>query len=252
MLDIPELLDRRPTQLSGGQQQRVAIGRTLVLDPDVFLLDEPLASLDAKLRVEIREELQQLQEKVGITTIYVTHDQEQAMTMSDRIAVMNDGSLQQFASPTEVYRNPVNRFVANFIGTPSMNFFDCTVESTESGVAADIGFTRVPLDEQDPTVSALVGDEAVLGVRPEHVEVVDGEGTGAAEEFLSRVRLVEPTGADKIVHFESGDVGIKAIVPEGQVVERGEEYTLRFNPERMNVFEASGRSITAPGPVAAD
>lgn len=240
MLDIEELLDRNPTELSGGQQQRVAIGRTTVLDPDVFLLDEPLASLDAKLRVEIREELQELHRQVGVTTIYVTHDQEQAMTMSDRILVMNDGEIQQFASPEEVYSSPNNEFVAHFIGTPSMNFFDCKVIERENQIYADLGFTLVPIDSTASRRGVSVNDNIRLGIRPEHIDI----GNNDADGFNVDVRFVEPTGKDKIVHLSVRDHDLKAIVP-GELDVKSEETTYAtIRPNQIHIFDPnSGERI---------
>jgi len=240
MLDISELLDRSPGELSGGQQQRVAIGRTTVLDPDVFLLDEPLASLDAKLRVEIREELQELHRQIGVTTVYVTHDQEQAMTMSDRIIVMNDGEIQQFASPEEVYNHPNNEFVAHFIGTPSMNFFDCEIAGEGEGLRADLGFESVELDESRADRPLAAGEEMRFGVRPEHVDLRPADGDG----FEVNVKFVEPTGKDKIVHLNAGETELKAIVEGGERIESDEARCLAFRREAIHLFETdSGNCV---------
>lgn len=249
MLDITELLDRKPSQLSGGQQQRVAIGRTLVLDPDVFLLDEPLASLDAKLRVEIREELQQLHEKVGVTTIYVTHDQHQAMTMSDRIVVMNDGEVQQFATPEEVYRQPANEFVANFIGTPSMNIFDCTIKSDGTQPVADLQFTQLPLTGTSTVMSAPTASGTVrFGIRPEHVELAStNSGTEDHENtFSATARLIEPTGAEKIVHFDANGTEITTVFSEEVDIQKGSEYPIQFNADRIQIFNGEIQTAVAP------
>ncbi|WP_227355746.1 ABC transporter ATP-binding protein [Haladaptatus salinisoli] len=234
MLDIADLLDRSPSELSGGQQQRVAIGRTTVLDPDVFLLDEPLASLDAKLRVEIREELQELHRRIGVTTVYVTHDQEQAMTMSDRIVVMNDGEIQQFAAPEEVYANPNNEFVAHFIGTPSMNFFDCELAGSNDDLRADLGFNSVRIDGNETDQLLSSGESMRFGVRPEHVDLVGDDGE---EGFDADVKFVEPTGKDKIVHFDVGDHAFKAIVEGEERVDAGETRRVTFRRERIHLFE---------------
>lgn len=229
MLDIEELLDREPGELSGGQQQRVAIGRTLVLEPDVFLLDEPLASLDAKLKAEIRAELQELHQRVGVTTIYVTHDQHQAMTMSDRIVVMNDGRVQQFDTPESVYNDPNNAFVADFIGTPSINFFDCELETTDEGVIADLGFHTMSMDRS--ATDDVTDNLATLGIRPEHIAV--NEGTG----FPADVRFIEPTGKEKIVRLSVGDTEFTAVVPEDHDVEPSKTYPVSFDPDRMYLFD---------------
>jgi multiple sugar transport system ATP-binding protein len=236
MLDIEELLDRQPKELSGGQQQRVAIGRTMVLDPDVFLLDEPLASLDAKLRVEIREELQELHKQVGITTIYVTHDQEQAMTMSDRVIVMNDGEIQQFDTPEEIYRNPNNAFVAHFIGTPSMNFFEATVTSHNS-VVVDTGFSKTTLPDCELPSDV---DRVQVGIRPEHLEINHERDEG----FDAHVKFVEPTGKDKIVHLETGETELTGIVSGDRRLTDDEDCTVRLPPEATHLFDLrSGRAL---------
>ncbi|QGN07246.1 ABC transporter ATP-binding protein [Halorhabdus sp. CBA1104] len=200
MLGIDALLDRKPGELSGGQQQRVALGRAIVREPEAFLLDEPLANLDAKLRSEMRTELQHLQEDLDTTTIYVTHDQTEAMTMSDRIAVLNDGELQQVGTPLECYHRPNNQFVAGFIGDPSMNFLEVTLE--DGRLVGE--YFEYPLS--DDVLANIEGhDELVFGIRPEDVEILD-----AAErrhEFPATVDVVEPMGDENTVHlaFESQD-----------------------------------------------
>ena len=194
LLQLGELLKRKPRQLSGGQQQRVALGRALVRDPQVFLLDEPLSNLDAKLRAYMRAELIELHRRLGRTLVYVTHDQLEAMTMSHRIAVMNAGKLQQFGTPDEVYHRPANRFVAEFIGTPSMNLADG--EITEEG-----DFRAGPLRHSlDPSRFDLTPGPATLGIRPEGIRI--GSGPLAA-----KVRVVEPTGHENIVVLDSEGFG---------------------------------------------
>jgi multiple sugar transport system ATP-binding protein len=193
MLGISELLDRKPTDLSGGQQQRVALGRAIVRDPEVFLMDEPLSNLDAKLRAEMRTELQRLQADLGVTTVYVTHDQTEAMTMGDRIAILDGGELQQVATPLECYHEPSNRFVASFLGEPSMNFFDVTLEGDRL-VADDFEY---PIEEW--IRSDLGGaTDLVLGIRPEAIELVDEPGD---HEFETTVDVVEPMGDENTVHL---------------------------------------------------
>ena len=196
MLGISPLLDRKPSDLSGGQQQRVALGRAIVRDPEVFLMDEPLSNLDAKLRAEMRTELQRLQNDLGVTTVYVTHDQTEAMTMGDRIAILDGGELQQIATPLECYHEPANRFVASFLGEPSMNFFDVTLEGDRLvGDAFDY-----PIADD---VRADLGGatDLVLGIRPEAVELVDEGGDHA---FETTVDVVEPMGDENTVylHFD--------------------------------------------------
>ena len=196
LLGISNLLDRKPSDLSGGQQQRVALGRAIVRDPEVFLMDEPLSNLDAKLRAEMRTELQRLQNDLGVTTVYVTHDQTEAMTMGDRIAILDGGELQQIATPLECYHEPANQFVASFLGEPSMNFFDVTFEGDRLvGDAFDY-----PIDE---SIRSDLGSatDLVLGIRPEAVQLVDA---GGAHEFETTVDVVEPMGDENTVylHFD--------------------------------------------------
>ncbi|WP_440989824.1 ABC transporter ATP-binding protein [Haloarchaeobius baliensis] len=194
MMGIGELLDRKPGELSGGQQQRVALGRAIVRDPEVFLMDEPLSNLDAKLRSKMRTELQRLQDDLGVTTIYVTHDQTEAMTMGDRIAVLDDGVLQQVGTPLECYHEPANRFVADFIGEPSMNFFDVEVQGDRL-LADDFAY---PVSNE--TLSAL-GDrtELTLGIRPEDIEL-RSEAT-EPHDFETVVDVVEPTGDENNLYL---------------------------------------------------
>ena len=197
LLDISELLDRKPSDLSGGQQQRVALGRAIVRDPEVFLMDEPLSNLDAKLRAQMRTELQRLHADLGVTTVYVTHDQTEAMTMGDRIAILDGGELQQISTPLECYHEPANQFVAGFLGEPSMNFFDVT---EQNGRLVGEAF-EYPIDEE--TQANLGGTtDLVFGIRPEAIEL-DGRASGA-HEFETYVDVVEPMGDENTVylHFD--------------------------------------------------
>src|SRR5712675_765697 len=190
--DADQLLSRKPRQLSGGQRQRVAMGRAIVREPKVFLMDEPLSNLDAKLRVQTRSQIAELQRRLGITTVYVTHDQVEAMTMGHRVAVLSGGHLQQCASPRELYDNPVNQFVAGFIGSPSMNLQ--TVPLTEGGVR--LAGTVIPLPTAVRTAASQAGlREIVLGIRPEHLHLANGSGPVTGE-----VMLVEELGADALLH----------------------------------------------------
>ncbi len=229
MLDLTKFLDRKPKALSGGQRQRVAMGRAIVREPSVFLMDEPLSNLDAKLRVETRANIAQLQQRLGTTTIYVTHDQVEAMTMGDRVAVLRDGVLQQCATPRELYENPHNSFVAGFIGSPAMNL--ATLPLTEGGVR--LGDVVLPLPR---SVVAAAGDlrEVVFGVRPESLELVSEGG------FELVVELVEELGADAYLHGKVGDdrfvVRVDGRTPPRmgdnvRVGLRGEGETHAFHPE---------------------
>jgi len=232
-MGIGDLLERRPDELSGGQQQRVALGRSIVRDPEVFLMDEPLSNLDAKLRAQMRTELQRLQEELDVTTMYVTHDQTEAMTMGDRIAILNEGELQQVSSPLECYHAPANRFVADFIGEPGMNFFDVDREGDE--LVSEL-FTY-PLS--DWMVDDL-GDtsELVFGIRPEDVSLVDV--ASAEHDFEAVVEVVEPMGDENTVHLHFAghpDSSIVASVGGLQNVSQGEELAAHIPEEAIHLFD---------------
>ena len=208
VLQLSEVLDRRPSQLSGGQRQRVAMGRAIIRHPQAFLMDEPLSNLDAKLRVEMRAEIARLQRELAVTTVYVTHDQTEAMTMGTRVAVMRDGHLLQVDTPQRLYDEPVDLFVATFIGSPAMNLFAATVERADDGgasLALRLGSQRLALDPSvaaaHPGVADRVGDEIVLGIRPESFADVAVEPGAPAERVIEvTVDLVESLGAELIVH----------------------------------------------------
>jgi multiple sugar transport system ATP-binding protein len=206
ILDLEALLNRKPRALSGGQRQRVAMGRAIVRQPAAFLMDEPLSNLDAKLRVQMRAEISKLQREIGVTTIYVTHDQVEAMTMGDRVAVMRKGELQQVAPPQELYDRPVNIFVGGFIGSPAMNLVEARLERDNGGLAAVLGDTRLALDDKTlsdrPALSAFEGRSIVLGIRPEHLEdaaLVQDDRSGRRLKAL--VELREALGSELMVHF---------------------------------------------------
>jgi multiple sugar transport system ATP-binding protein len=196
-LELDEFLDRKPAQLSGGQRQRVAMGRAIVREPQVFLMDEPLSNLDAQLRVQTREEVAELQERLGVTTVYVTHDQIEALTLGDRIAVLRTGQLQQFGSPDDLYLRPANLFVAGFIGSPSMNFVTGTVDEG----AIRLPFAELPLDQRlRQALEPAGGREVVLGVRPEDLEPAGSDTNADGLRFEAVVDTVESTGADLYAH----------------------------------------------------
>jgi multiple sugar transport system ATP-binding protein len=203
ILGIENLLERKPKALSGGQRQRVAVGRAIVRQPQAFLFDEPLSNLDAKLRVEMRAELKRLHHRLQTTVIYVTHDQAEAMTLGDRVVVMNDGRIQQVAPPLEVYDYPVNRFVAGFLGTPAMNFLPGRLAQQNGAVYFEIGQSRVRLsDALAKRVQGNVGKNVTLGVRPENVSSVGaGEFAGTENVIPATVRVVEPLGDEQVVHL---------------------------------------------------
>jgi multiple sugar transport system ATP-binding protein len=232
MMDIGNLLDRKPKDLSGGQQQRVALGRAIVREPEAFLMDEPLSNLDAKLRAQMRTELQRIQSELDVTTIYVTHDQTEAMTMGDRIAILNDGVLQQVGTPLECYHKPANEFVAGFIGEPAMNFFDMRVEGDRL-VGSDFEY-QLAKEHAD----AIAGTtDVVFGIRPEDIEVgADGTGT---HQYEVGVDVVEPKGDENNVHLSFGDSHtFVATIGGMRQAMAGETVTIGFPPEAIHLFDA--------------
>ncbi|WP_144925386.1 ABC transporter ATP-binding protein [Halorubrum salsamenti] len=234
-LGITDLLNRKPGELSGGQQQRVALGRAIVRDPKVFLLDEPLANLDAKLRAEMRTELQQLQEELGTTTIYVTHDQTEAMTMSDRIAILDGGTLQQVGTPMQCYHEPANLFVAGFIGEPSMNFFDVTLED---GVLVGDGF-EYPLSEE--ALASVEGTtELVLGIRPENIEI--GDDASDLNDFPGVIDVIEPHGNENAVHLRFAEAATEetftSTIDGMRHFTGGQNVSVSFPEDAIHLFDA--------------
>ena len=205
ILDLQPHLNRKPRALSGGQRQRVAMGRAIVRQPQAFLMDEPLSNLDAKLRVQMRADIKRLQSDLGVTTIYVTHDQVEAMTMGDRVAVMRKGELQQVASPDEVYRRPLNMFVAGFIGSPAMNMLEATVERRDDALEIVVGEARIELGHATvaahPALASYNGRPIVLGIRPESLEDAALVADGARHRLPGRAELREALGPDVLVHF---------------------------------------------------
>jgi ABC-type sugar transport system ATPase subunit len=230
VLGLEPLLDRKPRQLSGGQRQRVAMGRAMVREPSAFLFDEPLSNLDAALRGQMRIEIGGLQRRLGTTTIYVTHDQVEAMTLGDRIVVLAQGVIQQVGRPIELYRSPANRFVAGFIGTPAMNFVDGRIEG--DAFAAD--GLRVPLGR------AMPPGPATLGIRPEHVVL-----TGSPDESAARGRvvLVERLGGTSHVHVDVGRHRFTAVVAGESLPEVGEEIAVHIPADRVHVFGPEGLAL---------
>ncbi len=237
ILGLTDLLDRYPRQLSGGQRQRVAMGRAIVRDPQVFLFDEPLSNLDAKLRVAMRTELKELHQRLETTSIYVTHDQIEAMTMADQIVVMKDGLVEQRGKPLELYDRPANLFVAGFIGSPAMNFLPGRFLNGAGGPRVELGGgISLPMSAK---VRATDGQPVILGTRPEHLTLgTDARGFGAS------VVVVEPTGADTQVFAKVGDAEVTAVFRERHDFRPGEAIRLVPDPERTHVFDAqSGMSL---------
>jgi multiple sugar transport system ATP-binding protein len=239
MMGIEGLLEKKPGNLSGGQQQRVATGRAIVREPEVFLFDEPLSNLDAKLRLHMRTELQRIQEDLGTTSVYVTHDQTEAMTMSDRIVILSDGEIQQIGTPEEVYAEPANQFVADFIGSPSMNFFEG--ELADSRFAG--GSFEYPLSED--LVSTIrrerESEELVLGIRPEHVSVTQDAGRKAISASLD---VLEHEGSDNYLYLTSGEEEWTVRVPGNDHYPEGEEVPFVLPEEHVHVFDsATGENL---------
>ncbi len=268
VLDLDQHLDRKPANLSGGQRQRVAMGRAIVRDPAAFLMDEPLSNLDAKLRVQMRTEVSRIQQRLGTTTIYVTHDQTEAMTLGDRVAVMRSGVLQQVGSPMELYNEPVNLFVAGFIGSPAMNFMPATVE----GGRVKLPIGEVPLPED---VSGDSSGTLVAGIRPEDFEdaAVAGDSAKGGTTFSAKIEVLEAMGSELYAHFtvtsdttveseelrelaaDSGAGDVPSSGEEGRIVARldaaskvqeGEEAELWVDASKLHLFDAGdGRSLRA-------
>jgi multiple sugar transport system ATP-binding protein len=239
LLSIAELLQRRPKELSGGQRQRVALGRAIVRDPEVFLMDEPLSNLDVKLRIRTRAELIRLHERLRTTTIYVTHDQQEAMTLGDRIAVLNAGQLQQLGTPDNLYNHPINLFVASFIGSPPMNLLDARLEA-EDGVLVVNGrefSLRVP-PERAAGLDPYVGEEVVVAIRPEHLFDRDEVDTAPPGSNLSaRVDLVEPLGSETLIHALVGAQPMTARASADSELRRGQQVELVVDTRHLHLFE---------------
>jgi multiple sugar transport system ATP-binding protein len=279
ILDLEQHLDRKPSQLSGGQRQRVAMGRAIVRDPKAFLMDEPLSNLDAKLRVQMRTEVSRIQQQLGTTTIYVTHDQTEAMTLGDRVAVMRSGLLQQVGSPMELYNDPVNLFVAGFIGSPAMNFMPATVEG--DSVKLPIGDVRLPQELRE-RVGRMGGRQLLAGIRPEDFEDValTGEARERGSTFRANIEVLESMGSELYAHFsvtsdetiesqelrelaeDAGGGEVPMAGEEGRIVARldpqsrvrqGQEAELWVDATRLHLFDPDdGRNLTTDkqGPAA--
>ena len=242
MLGLSDLLKRKPRQLSGGQRQRVAMGRAIVRDPAAFLMDEPLSNLDAKLRVQMRAEIQRLQNELGTTTMYVTHDQVEAMTMGDRVAVMHEGRLVQIDTPQALYANPADLFVAGFIGSPAMNFVRAQLEGSNGTLVASFGSTELELSTRllPASVAGRAGGEVIVGLRPEHLEIATD---GCGKPILrAPVALAEPVGSQVIVHLDLdcvsiGDSDFCACLDSRSACDRGEQLELAVDPASLHFFD---------------
>lgn len=243
MLQIDALLSRYPRQLSGGQKQRVALGRAMARNPQVFLMDEPLSNLDAKLRTETRAQIVNLQRQLGITTIYVTHDQIEAMTMGDRIAVMNKGQIQQVATPLELYRHPTNQFVASFIGSPAMNFLPVQVKMPP--VVSHPSFRITLPGEWEASLAAYSSQTVILGVRPEHFSL----SVPAPKNLQVRVIRIEALGSETYLVVQFGEDVLQVRVEPDRTFTIGEELWLAINTDKVHLFDAqSNRALMASQP----
>jgi multiple sugar transport system ATP-binding protein len=238
ILGIGEYLHRKPRQLSGGQRQRVALGRAIVRHPRVFLFDEPLSNLDAKLRVQMRVELRKLHERLGTTAVYVTHDQVEAMTLGDRVVVMKDGWVQQVGEPMELYNSPANRFVAGFLGSPAMNFSSVRIEAEAGGglwAVNEVMRVRVPASLAD-RVGGYAGRELTLGVRPEDLRIAaEGEADGLA--FDAVVEVVEKLGSEILLDVKAGADSVVAAVEPTARARMRDRLRLAMNPDRLHFFD---------------
>jgi multiple sugar transport system ATP-binding protein len=273
ILDLTELLDRKPSQLSGGQRQRVAMGRAIVRHPKAFLMDEPLSNLDAKLRVQMRGEIARLQRRLGTTTVYVTHDQTEAMTLGDRVVVMHGGVAHQIGTPDELYERPANLFVAGFIGSPAMNFFPATL--TPTGLTLPFGEVMLTPEVQEVIGAHPKPENVIVGVRPEHLQdasLIDGYQRIRALTFEVKADLVESLGADKYLYFSTSgwdvhsaqldELAAESEAQENQFVARvpaqskaasGQSVELAFDTTKLAVFDPdSGVNLTIPVPPAAE
>jgi multiple sugar transport system ATP-binding protein len=239
ILDITELLDRKPKALSGGQRQRVAMGRAIVRNPKVFLFDEPLSNLDAKLRVQMRTEIKRVHQMVKTTTVYVTHDQVEAMTLADRVVVMNGGSIEQIATPQDLYHHPKTRFVAGFIGSPAMNFMRCRLEGNGAGLRVRISDTiSLPVPASlSGRLQSLVGKELTFGLRPEHITEPRRNDRDASCEFAATLDVVEPMGMETMVYFTIDGQEICGRVDPGSAKGPGESMGLYADMDRMHLID---------------
>jgi multiple sugar transport system ATP-binding protein len=245
ILHLEKLLDRKPKELSGGQRQRVALGRAIVREPAVFLMDEPLSNLDAKLRVQTRAEIARLHQRLGTTTVYVTHDQVEAMTMGQRIAVMSEARLQQVGTPQELYDHPVNRFVAGFIGSPAMNFVEVTATGSGDGLSLEAPNVSIPLPAR---FRGLVGGgrRLVLGIRPEHLAIQRDAASGGSVQATADV--VEYLGNEELIHLNVAGTDLVALVSADHRVKPGDRLDLAVRLDKVHLFDPETGLALAAAP----
>ncbi len=254
MLGIQALMKRRPKELSGGQRQRVAVGRAIVREPAVFLMDEPLSNLDAKLRIQTRAELIKLHRRLEITTVYVTHDQVEAMTMGDRIAVMLDGLVQQVDTPLSLFNRPVNRFVAGFIGSPPMNFIDAELVAQNGSLAVDAGSFRVVLPpDRAARCRDYEGQPIILGIRPSDMydrDLSPVVAPNAENTIQVDVDVIEPMGAESILYLSIGEDTLVASVDSATAAKEGEELAVVLDMHKVHIFDKTTEQAVGATPVA--
>ncbi|MFC6823578.1 ABC transporter ATP-binding protein [Halopelagius fulvigenes] len=239
MMGIEDQLEKKPASLSGGQQQRVATGRAIVRDPAVFLMDEPLSNLDAKLRAHMRIELQRIQDDLKTTTVYVTHDQEEALTMSDRVVILDQGELQQVGTPGEVFDEPANLFVADFIGSPSMNFFDVEIVGNRlEGKAFSYDISSKVAERVRERSNS---NELILGIRPEHVKFAD---SGSVNAIPATLDVHEPVGDDNYFYLKVNDIEFTMRIMGDHKYDEGDEFTVTFDEDKMHIFDReTGKNV---------
>ncbi|MBI1938422.1 MAG: sn-glycerol-3-phosphate ABC transporter ATP-binding protein UgpC [Ignavibacteriales bacterium] len=240
ILSIKDLLDRKPKQLSGGQRQRVAVGRAIVRKPKVFLFDEPLSNLDAKLRVQMRTEISKLHHQLGATMIYVTHDQTEAMTMGDRIVVMKDGYVQQIDTPMNLYNNPTNKFVASFIGTPAMNFIEGNINDGYEFRSLKGGLRILPGENQKAKLSAVAGKNIFLGIRPENISLI---ATGFSQKLSVPVELIEPMGSDANIYFNIDGTQFVCKTGSTKLPRAAEQIDVYLDCGKLHFFDKENEKI---------
>ena len=238
MLKIGDLLDRYPRELSGGQGQRVALGRAMVMEPEAFLLDEPFASLDAKLRVEMRTEIKLIQRQLNTTMVFVTHDQEEALTIGDKIAVMNEGVVQQVDTPHNIYHRPKNRFVGNFIGSPPINEFDCDLEDRGGSTHVSSSIFSVPVPAPQNDLVRLDSGKICLGIRPEFISIVSGPG-----DFVGTVKLNELMGSRTLILIDCQGRELRVLIQGVSAVNEGDSVQLKLDLERAFFFDLDGNNL---------
>ena len=241
ILELEKYLDRKPKALSGGQRQRVALGRAMVRKPAVFLLDEPLSNLDAKLRTEMRSQIAALHKRLETTFVYVTHDQTEAMTMGDRIVVMKDGYVQQFDTPQNLYNSPCNMFVAGFIGSPQMNFLNVTVEKAAEGQVLVFGDSRISVNK--PELEAYIGKEVVMGVRPEDIHANSAAHVGEPAEYTAFINHMEMMGSENYLYLDAYGQKMLARIPARYEFSEDTTVTLAIDTGKIHVFDKETTNI---------